>query len=194
MSDKTQTLRFSQEIKAPVAEVYFAFTNQPLMQAWFADVVEIDLKEKGRLYAWWNQGYYATGIITKVEENEKVVFKYQGLGEPAATKISVSFEEKDGGTLLTLKHKGLGEGEKWEGTLKNVKKAWPVALENLQWLVEKGVDKRIYDRPFMGIYIAGELNEEQAETLGMPVTAGIRLTGAVEGTGAAEVVDEAGDQ
>lgn len=187
MSDNTQTLTFTQQIDAPVKAVYRSCIDPNLLQVWFANSVDVDASEKGRLFAWWEQGYYSGGSFLKVEENKELAFNWQGLGEPGATKVILRFEEKDGGTLVTLEHKKLGTGSEWEGTLKNVERGWPVALENLQWLHEKGVDKRIYDRPFMGIYIRQEVSEEQAKKMDLPVKGGILIDGALDDTGAAEV-------
>ena len=74
MTDKTQTLTFTQKVKASPKEVYFALTNQTVMQNWFSDVAEIDVRENGRFYGWWNSGWCVTGIFTKVEENKGISF------------------------------------------------------------------------------------------------------------------------
>jgi uncharacterized protein YndB with AHSA1/START domain len=188
MSEKTQTLSFTQQIKAPVKDVYFALTNRTMMQSWFADTVSINAADDGHLYAWWNSGnFYAAGKYTKVEENKSLSLAWRGMGEPAESRLEFSLAENNGGTQVKVTHQGLGKGPEWGNVFEEVDQAWPRLLENLQWAMEKGVDKRVYDRPFMGIMIAGALDEKQAKKLGVPVKAGIRISGTLEGTGAAAV-------
>lgn len=184
MTDKAQTLTFTQEVNAPVEQLYFALTNQPTLQTWLCNVAEIDANENGRFYVWWNEGYYASGKFIKVEENKGVSFTWHGLGEPTPTKIEITLKKKNGGTLVTLEHSEVGTGKAWEDTAKEFKGAWTKALTNLQFVIEKGIDKRIFDQPLLGIYPGGFLNEKEAKRLGVPVEKGSWITGIVEGSGA----------
>jgi uncharacterized protein YndB with AHSA1/START domain len=184
MVDKTQTLTFTQEVKAPVEQLYFAVTNQPVLQTWLCNVAEIEAREKGRFFVWWNEGYYASGMFTKVEENKGVSFTWHGLGEPAPTKVDITLKKKDGGTLVTLKHSEIGTDKAWEDTVKAFKEEWAKALTNLQFVMEKGIDKRLYDQPLLGVYPAGVLNEKEAKRLGVPVDKGAWINATVEGSGA----------
>jgi len=193
MTDKTQTLTFTQQVQVSPSVVYFAFTKNPVLQTWLCDVAEVGARENGRFYAWWNKGWYASGLVTKLEEDKKFSFTWHGLGEPAPTKVDVTLKGKDDGTLVTLKHSDIGTGTAWEETVKDIKEEWPKNLTNLQWAMEKGIDKRVYDRPLLGIYPEGQLDEEQAERLGVPVDKGIWISGTLEGTGAEEAGLQAND-
>jgi uncharacterized protein YndB with AHSA1/START domain len=184
MADKTKTLTFTQQVEAPVEQLYFALTNQPVLQTWLCNVAEIDANENGRFYVWWNEGYYASGKFTKVEENKAVSFTWHGLGEPAPSKVDITLKKKDGGTLVTLKHSEIGTDKVWEDTAKGFEEEWTKALTNLQFVMEKGIDKRIFDLPLLGIYPSGQLDKEQAERLGVPVEKGVWISGTVEGSGA----------
>lgn len=184
MTDKKQTLTFNQEVKAPVEQLYFALTNQPVLQTWLCSVAEIEARENGRFFVWWNEGYYASGMFTKVEENKEVSFTWHGLGEPAPTKVDVTLEKKDAGTLVTLKHSEIGTDKAWEDTAKGFQEEWTKALTNLKFVMEKGIDKRIYDQPLLGIYPAGVLDKKEAKRLGVPVEKGVWISDTVEGSGA----------
>jgi uncharacterized protein YndB with AHSA1/START domain len=184
MMDKTQTLTYTQQVNAPVEQVYFALTNQPVLQAWLCNVAEIDARESGRCYLWWNEGYYTSGTVTKVEKNKAISFTWQGRDEPGPSQVEVMSKEADGGTLVTLKHSGFGTGKAWEDTVKEFNKEWPKALVNLQWIIERGIDKRVYDQPLMGIYPAGQLDADQAKRRGAPVEKGVWISGTVPGSGA----------
>jgi hypothetical protein len=61
---------------------------------------------------------------------------------------------------------------------------WSEALNNLKAVLETGFDRRIYDRPMLGILIGGLISEESQAHFASPVDYGIRLSGTVPGMGA----------
>lgn len=182
MSEKT--MEFSQKVKAPVKQVYAALTKAALLQNWFADLVETDPKEGGRYYVSWNDGYSAVGLFKATEENRKVAFSWQGLGEPHPTEVGISLEEQDGATNVTVKHGNLGEGEAWEEAAKELKKGWEYALVNLKSILETGLDRRVYDRPMLGVVPSTIIDAEEAKKRGLPKDYGCQLTDVVAGLGA----------
>jgi uncharacterized protein YndB with AHSA1/START domain len=184
MTEKTKILTYTQQIDAPVEQVYFALTNQPVIQTWLCNVAEIGASENGRYYLWWNEGYYTSGMVTKIEKDKAISFTWQGRDEPGPSQVEVKLKEANGGTLVTLKHSGFGTGKAWEDTVKEFNKEWPKALVNLQFIMENGIDKRVYDQPLMGIYPAGQLDADQAKHRGVPVEKGVWITGTVPGSGA----------
>ncbi len=180
----SKKLTFTQSVNAPAGQVYYAFTNAQALQEWFADAVEADGRDDGRFYAWWNQGYYASGQFKETKTDEKVVFSWQGPGEPAPTTVEVSLAAQNGTTQVTLKHSGLGESEDWKAVEENFKREWPNSLANLQSVLESGIDKRIYERPMLGFYVGGMIDERQARNLGVPVHTGVHVVGVLDGMGA----------
>lgn len=60
----------------------------------------------------------------------------------AATEVVVEFAEVGTGTLLDLRHRGLGEGPAWDEAIGGYFAAWLQALAALGVLVESGVDAR----------------------------------------------------
>jgi hypothetical protein len=143
-----------------------------------------DPRPGGRLYLWWDTGYYASGEFTAVEANEQIAFTWYGRNNPGPTHVVISLEERDEGAHVTLTHSGIESGEVWSEAIKQFKRGWEVGLENLQSVLETGQDLRIVLRPMLGIMV-GELNSEVADRIGVPVTEGIRLEGVIEGMGAA---------
>lgn len=59
-----------------------------------------------------------------------------------ATEVVVDLGEVDSGTLLDLRHRGLGEGPAWDEAVGGYFAAWLQALAALGVLVESGVDPR----------------------------------------------------
>jgi uncharacterized protein YndB with AHSA1/START domain len=183
MASRIGSLKFKRAVNAPPAEVYRAFTNSTALREWFCDAAQADACKSGRLYAWWNNGYYASGEFTALAPCQRIAFTWHGRGELAATRVQIALAEKNGGTLLTLTHAGIGAGKAWAKSAKQIVHGWEIALENLQWVLETGQDLRLVRRPMLGINI-GEFNPDIAAKLGVPVVEGLRLEGVVPGKGA----------
>ena len=183
MAAKTQTLKFKRTVNAPPAEVYRVFTNATALREWFCDAAQAEARKGGRLYCWWNSGYYASGEFTGLTPDKKVAFTWCGRDEPEATRVRVSLAAKSGGTAVTVAHGGVGSGKKWVKALAEFKRSWEAALENLGSVLETGQDLRFVLRPMLGVNV-GEFNAEVAAKLGAPVTEGVRLDGIDEGMGA----------
>ncbi|MGH2522554.1 MAG: SRPBCC domain-containing protein [Anaerolineales bacterium] len=183
MAAKTQTLTFKRTVNAPPSEVYRAFTNSTALRAWMCNSAQADTTQGGRLYLWWNDGYYATGEFTKAEPGKRVAFTWHGKDEPGATQVRVSLIAKNGHTTVTVTHAGFGSGKQWAEAVKELETGWKSSLENLQSALETGQDLRFVLRPMLGVNI-GEFNPEIAARLGVPIKEGVRLDGVVEGMGA----------
>ncbi|MGH2522553.1 MAG: DinB family protein, partial [Anaerolineales bacterium] len=106
-----------------------------------------------------------------------------GKGEPAPTRVQVSLAAKNGSTQVTLAHSGIGRGKQWAQTAAEFAREWEAGLENLQSMLETGIDLRLARLPRLGILV-GDFNPEIAAQLSAPVKEGIRLEGTFEGTGA----------
>ncbi len=179
-----KTLEFTETIAAPVEQVYAAFGSSIAMESWFADFAEIVLSENDRFYCWWNVGYYATGIFTKIIENEQIALTWNGLGEPHETQVDIFFTEKDGVTEVKIEHGDIGSSSEWTERVTAYQKGWKTGLQNLKSVLETGLDKRIYERPMLGIIPGDLVDEEKAAANDLPVSFGVILTGTVEGMGA----------
>ncbi len=177
-------LKFEQALCAPAAQVYAAFTSSVALESWFSDVAEIVAEKPGRFYAWWTTGYYTCGRFNNVEERKHLGLHWQGSGDPTTTEVDIYFIEEDDKTLVTVQHSGIGEGEDWESAMAQIKTGWETALANLKSVLETGLDKRVFDRPLLGIIPGAEVDEKLAEKLGAPVARGIQLAGVLAGMSA----------
>ena len=179
----SQALSFTQLIESPPESVYDAFTNATQLREWLCNVATVVPRPGGRIYLWWNSGYYSSSEFTLTEPGKEVSFTWHGRGEPAPTQVKVTFKAQDGGTLVSLDHSGMGTGDEWEQTISEMEKGWKTSLKNLASVQETGEDIRFVMRPMLGI-ILDEFNPEIARRLGTPTSEGIRLSGTVEGMGA----------
>ncbi len=170
---KDSTLAFECTVAAPREAVYRALTDQAALTQWLCTDARTAINEGGRIYLYWQNDYDMTGRYTALTENELVAFSWHGRGEPAPTAVSVSLSGANGRTHIHLQHDGVGQGEAWAETRRQIQEGWTGALENLKMMLEQGVDKRVFDRPFMGLVPGGLLNDAERTALG--VEGGLRL-------------------
>ncbi len=184
MDQELTELSFSETIAAKPADVYRAFTNTGMIRQWLCNNSQVDAKAGGRLYLHWQQGYYASGEFTELEPEKVVAFTWQGRGETAVSNVHVSLSGSNGTTHVDLTHKNVGTDDSWVQTRRELQQGWKTGLTNLKAVLETGLDRRIYDQPFLGILIAGTVSPEQAKALALPIDGGIRISGTMAGTGA----------
>jgi len=177
-----RAIQIKQVVKAPPREVYRAFTNSTALREWFCDAAQADPVKGGRLYAWWNGGFYGTGEYLSAKPDKQVAFTWFGRGEPGPTRVQVRLRVRKGGTEVALAHSGLGSGKKWTAAAKEFERSWKTGLENMASVLETGEDLRFVMRPMLGIMF-DEYNAEIAARLVAPAE-GVRLSGTVEAMGA----------
>jgi uncharacterized protein YndB with AHSA1/START domain len=180
----TTSLKFVQSIRTTPAQVYRAFTNSTALREWLCDAATVSPRAGGRFYVAWNSGYYAFGEYLKLQPDKQVDILWQGRDEPAATRLVVTINALDDGSVtLVLEHLGLESTPQWQKAQEEISEGWNSGLKNLLSVLEEGSDLRIVNRPMMGITF-GEFNAKRAQELGIPVTEGVRLEGVINGMGA----------
>jgi uncharacterized protein YndB with AHSA1/START domain len=180
----TQILEISEIIEAPINQVFKSFTSSVALENWFSDFAEIIPSENGRFYVFWNAGHHADGLVKVVDEDQLLHFTWRGHGESKETDVEIRFKEEDGNTVVTIVHSGLGTTGHWEESNQAIKSGWVYALNNLKSVLETGLDKRVYDRPMLGIYPNQPVDDELVKKHKLPVTTGIQIGGVIEGLGA----------
>ncbi len=181
---QTQTLEFSRTLKAPVKQVFSAFASSVSLESWFSDFAEIVPSENGRFYVFWNAGHHASGLFTAFEEGERIALSWQGRGEPHETQVEIIFTTVEEGAQVTITHNGLGTTEQWNQSAQAISDGWDGALDNLVAVMETGLDKRLYDRPMLGIFPSQVIDEKIAAELKLPVETGVQISGVVPDMGA----------
>jgi len=165
---KSSKIKFNQTVDAPVSAVYYAFTNQAAITQWLCSDARVNVQEGGALFFNWNRPkYFAVGEYTKVRPERGLTFTWQGRGEPGPTEVNIIFREDNGSTNISLVHKKVGKGPEWEKTREQIERGWEYSLDNLKQVLEDGLDKRVYDQPFLGVMIAGLVSAEEAEAEGI---------------------------
>lgn len=182
-----QSLTFTESVAVPATAVYYALTNAAALQEWLCNTAQTQVRENGSVFLSWNQGYYMSGEFVDVVPNQSFGLLWQGRGEPHASRVDVALAEAGGETAVTLTHGNLGEGEAWAQTIAELKSGWEGGLANLKSTLETGLDKRVFDQPFLGVLVAGVVTAAQAAEMGLPIAGGVKISGTAPNSGAAAI-------
>ena len=178
-----KTLKFETYIPARPEQVFYAFSNASALREWLCDLATVDPRPGGRMYLYWNSGYYSSGEYNAVEANQSASFIWCGRGDPGRSQVNIAVESQESGTRLILEHTLPDDGGEWEKVIAEIDKGWGDSLENLASVLDTGRDLRYINRPLLGIYLS-DFNAEVAAKLGIPATKGLRIDNVVEGLGA----------
>ena len=176
------TITAERVVPASPADTWYALTHAWVLRAWLCDHASLVPRPGGRLYLWWHGGGAVCGECTAVEPDRSLGLEWHGRGESASGRVQIDLAPDGGGTRVSVSH-DLPEGTAPELAGRR-ESEWNEALGNLAYTLETGLDRRIQERPLLGIYVA-EFNPTVARSIGVPVTEGMRLEGVTEGLGAA---------
>ncbi|HYP41258.1 MAG TPA: SRPBCC domain-containing protein [Chloroflexia bacterium] len=178
MLTQQDTLIFERTVQASPQEVFRAFTNRQALRGWFCDAAVVEARKGGHLFVSWSNGYYAAGIFSEVTPGESLAFSWAGNSGPETSQVRVLLrpDEESGSTIVTVTLTGLREG----GASDDAARAWEDGLENLQSVMESGIDLRFARRPMLGVSGHDILNPGLVERLGLPITEGVWLGGVIE--------------
>ena len=179
-------------IQAAPAEVCRGFTYETLLRDWLCNKASVEAREGGDLFLHWRNGRTVTGKYEQLNPPERLRFSWSDPEVPEQTAVEVTCEAEGSRTRLSLKHTGQGEAALPVETAQALQAFWEGAFENLEYVLETGVDLRLARRPRLGILI-GDFTPEAAEKLNVPVKEGVILGGTGEGSGARAAGLEKGD-
>src|SRR5256885_9926698 len=113
MLTQTDNLVFERTVKVAPPEAFRAFVNPPALRDWLCDAAQVDARNGGRIYLWWANGYYTSGVFTDFTRNETLSFTWRGPGDPEETVVSVTFAPDGEGTAVTVAYEGIGTALEW---------------------------------------------------------------------------------
>ncbi len=172
------SVTLSQTIQASPDAIFRAFTTPGGLLDWCANAVELDTAKGSYLFLWSEKGYQLTGSIGEMVENTQVNWH---IHTPAPGQVSLQIlPGEENGTQLSLSMSGEYRGDTHISF-------WNEALINLKAVLETGLDRRVYDRPMLGILIGGLLDEANQARYKSPVPFGIIISSTMPGLGAEEV-------
>ena len=130
----------------------------------------------GRLYCQWNDGSALMGTYTALVPDKKVAFTLRSDVPGDYSTCTVTLAEKGGITALTLTDES--DSKEWAKTLAELENGWNDTLDNLQSVLETGVDRRYANRPMLGLDgFEHKLGDEGVRIGGMMETMGAHAAG-----------------
>jgi uncharacterized protein YndB with AHSA1/START domain len=181
MPAKIHDIKIKQVVAAPILEVYNAFINPSSLSEWFCNVAQVDAYKGGRLYFWWDSGYYASGEFINLIPGDRLVFSWHGRGEPGVSRVKVTFRPVDEVTRICLYHMDIGSGSAWKHARRVIKRGWTLGLENLKSVLETGQDLRYSHRPMLGFTSIQGMEADEAAQAGLPARPGLLILGVTAG-------------
>lgn len=140
-----EDLRTEISIRAPVEQIWSAWTSSKLITSWFAPKASIDPRPGGYFELYFdpaNLDHECTKgcVFTTVEPKKRLGFTWKGpdqfarlMNDPSKlTSVLVIFHDEDGTTRIVLEHTGWGEGEEWAEARSWHERAWKEALGSLK--------------------------------------------------------------
>ncbi len=122
-TETTHSLRLERFLPATPEEVFDAYTDPEQQKIWFSILdeepgvveIDVDLRVGGKQHSVWGPSrdhlYTETNVFELIERPHRIVATSTGTapempGVEMETHIDVTFEEKDGGTLMTVVQTG----------------------------------------------------------------------------------------
>jgi uncharacterized protein YndB with AHSA1/START domain len=117
----TLDMRMTRRLPATPAEVFDAYTDAEKQKIWFSILdeepgiveIEVDLRVGGKQTAVWGPNretlFRETQTFLEIDRPYRLVTESTGAGPDGVemtTRVEVTFEEKDGGTLMTVLQSG----------------------------------------------------------------------------------------
>ena len=137
MSDTT--LRIERTFQAPAPKVFEAFTSEEVMRRWWhaspdweTSVAEVDLRLGGAVRVVMRNPedgaeYGGGGVYTEIEPPHRLAFTWLWDDNDTRQLIEITFEERDGATLVRFTHRDLWNEE----AVRSHDEGWNLAFDNL---------------------------------------------------------------
>ena len=113
--DLTNTVELQVRLNAPPEEVFPYLTEPERYIKWQGVKAELDPRPGGVYRVWMDANMVASGTYVEIEPARRVVFTWGWEGNervpPGSTTVELTLEADGDGTVLSLRHTGLPDGE-----------------------------------------------------------------------------------
>jgi uncharacterized protein YndB with AHSA1/START domain len=143
-SVKTRTIRLPIFIHASPRKVFRAITEPEILTTWFMDRATLSTRKGGSYSFTWEGGPAHTGRVTEFVRGKRIALTWQwpGMEELGATKLTLSVEPRNGGTVLKFTHSGFRGHGAWGELYEGAIRGWTYFMMNLKSVLENGHDLR----------------------------------------------------
>jgi uncharacterized protein YndB with AHSA1/START domain len=130
-------------IRVSPETVFRAISEPAWLTRWLCDRAEIAPKRGGAYMMAWNGGPTHAGTLVEFRPGERIAFAWSWPGvDLEGTVFSLGVVPKDGGTLLTVEHRGFPRDPKWTDLYGGAEWGWTYFAMNLKSVLENGHDLR----------------------------------------------------
>lgn len=137
----THSVYIKKRFNHPIEKVWRFITDSEYISKWFLTVVELELKKDGKYHldsdssdSCENGGII--GTVLEVIENKKFVHTFKTSVMNEFTEVTWLLESsEDGGTFLTVIHKGNDNLKNFVETIESVDSGWMYHITNLTKLI-----------------------------------------------------------
>ena len=113
--DRTNAIELEVRLNAPPEEVFRYLTDAERYIKWQGMKAELDPRPGGVYRVWMDANTIASGEYVEVEPVRRVVFTWGWEGNegvpPGSSTVELTLEADGDGTVLSLRHTGLPDGE-----------------------------------------------------------------------------------
>lgn len=113
--DRTNTIELKVRLNAPPEEIFLYLTEPERYIRWQGVKAELDPRPGGVYRVWMDANTVASGAYVEIEPARRVVFTWGWEGNegvpPGSTTVELTLEADGDGTMLSLRHTGLPDGE-----------------------------------------------------------------------------------
>ncbi|MCZ6834151.1 MAG: SRPBCC domain-containing protein [Planctomycetota bacterium] len=137
-----RTLEYTLELNATPQEVWDAIATADGLKSWFSYDAKVIPGNEGSIWLAWGPDCAGEVPITIWEPLHRLrTTEHRApYGDPSLPPVDINvqytIESREGKTILTLVHSGMGPEAGWDGEYHATAADWPWFLQNLQHLVE----------------------------------------------------------
>jgi uncharacterized protein YndB with AHSA1/START domain len=133
-------------IQADRGRVWSGLTDPALLDSWFGERNEVDLRLGGRIVFEWEEHGRFAALLEEIDEGRALAFRWASVpdAEPRAgnsTLVRFVLEDADSGVLLTVRETGWetldADREEVEQTMRENTEGWHSELAELAALLER---------------------------------------------------------
>jgi uncharacterized protein YndB with AHSA1/START domain len=140
----TRTLRLPIFIHASPKRTFKWVSDGDRLTRWFADSAALSGRKGGNYRLGWEGGPTHTGKVLEFERGKRLTLSWQWPGKEhlGVTKLKLTLEPKEDGTVLRFIHSGFQRSPEWNELYEGAIRGWTYFMMNLKSVLESDRDLR----------------------------------------------------
>jgi|HubBroStandDraft_1064217.scaffolds.fasta_scaffold52278_2 uncharacterized protein YndB with AHSA1/START domain len=141
---KTRTIRLQTYVRASPKKAFRYISEPKRLSRWMLDEAVLSPRKGGSYSFTWTGGPTHRGKVLEFVRGKRITLTWQwpGMEDQLTTKLKLSVETKEGGTVLKFTHSGFPKQEKWVELYGGAIQGWTYFLMNFKSVVDHGRDLR----------------------------------------------------